>query len=233
MTVYQLPDQVPIFPHPEESDENGLLAVGGDLSPERLLIAYQSGIFPWYEDSQPILWWSPNPRLILEPEQFKCSRSLKKSIRNRGYEIRTDTCFEEVIHACGETRLAQGKGTWITEDMKQAYINLFDLGYAHSVETWHEGNLVGGLYGIFLGRAFFGESMFMKATDASKMAFAALASLMQAWDVHFIDCQVTSDHLLTLGAFEIPRFEFLDRLEKAMEFPTVPQKWDFSHSVIW
>lgn len=227
MPIYQLMDHIPVFPSPEEAERDGLLAIGGDLSPERLLVAYQQGIFPWYEEGQPLLWWSPDPRLIMEPKNFKLSRSLKKVIRKGQFQVRTDTSFSEVIRACATIRTENDQGTWITMDMEEAYIRLHELGYAHSVETWYDGELVGGLYGIFLGRAFFGESMFMRKTDASKVAFAALVEQMKKWKVDLIDCQVTSNHLKSLGAVEIPRLEFLKRLKQAISFKTIPQKWAF------
>jgi len=226
MPVYQLLDDIPLFPPQNDAEPEGLLAIGGDLSMERLLSAYQQGIFPWYEDGQPILWWSPDPRLIIEPKNFKVSRSLRKVLKKQIFQVKTDTAFSQVIEACGGPRRS-GQGTWITEDIKDAYTQLHELGYAHSVESWYEEELVGGLYGIFMGKCFFGESMFAKKTDASKVAFASLVTQMKDWGVDMIDCQVTSDHLLSLGAHEIPRQEFLQRLKFAIQRQTPPKKWSF------
>ncbi len=226
MPVYQLLDDIPLFPPHNGAEPEGLLAVGGDLSIERLLSAYQQGIFPWYEDGQPILWWSPDPRLIIEPKNFKVSRSLRKVLKKQIFQVKTDTVFPQVIEACGGPRRS-GQGTWITADIKAAYTELHELGYAHSVESWYEGELVGGLYGIFMGKCFFGESMFAKKTDASKVAFASLVEQMKVWGVEMIDCQVTSSHLLSLGAHEIPRQEFLQRLKFATQIQTPPKKWSF------
>ena len=226
MPVYQLLERVPIFPPQNHAEPEGLLAVGGDLSTERLLVAYQQGIFPWYEDGQPILWWTPDPRLIIEPENLKISRSLRKTLKKEVFQIKSDTAFAQVIEACRAPR-PQSRNTWITADMAAAYNRLHVLGYAHSVESWCGNELVGGLYGVYLGKCFFGESMFSWKTDASKVAFVALLQQMQAWNVELIDCQVTSDHLLRLGAHEIPRQEFLQRLQQAIEHPTNLQKWDF------
>lgn len=226
MPIYQLLESVPVFPPQHHAEPEGLLAVGGDLSTKRLLAAYQQGIFPWYEEGQPILWWSPDPRLIIEPDHLKISRSLRKTLKKQVFQIKSDTAFAQVLRACAAPR-DQSHGTWITPDMQAAYNRLHDLGYAHSVESWHEGELVGGLYGVYLGKCFFGESMFSWKTDASKVAFVALLQKMKAWNVELVDCQVTSDHLLRLGAHEIPRPEFLQRLQRATEHPTTREKWDF------
>jgi leucyl/phenylalanyl-tRNA--protein transferase len=170
MPVYQLPKE-PLFPHPSEAVDDGLLAIGGDLSPERLVAAYASGIFPWYGDDDPILWWSPDPRLVLYPEKFKVSKSLRQTLNKKPFEIRIDFAFEEVIDNCSKIPRKEQHGSWITDEMKLAYIKMFDLGLAHSIETWEGNKLVGGLYGLSLGNAFFGESMFHKRKDASKIAF--------------------------------------------------------------
>jgi len=222
MPVYQLID-LPIFPPADETEETGLLALGGDLSTPRLLQAYRQGIFPWYEEGQPILWWSPDPRCILELEGLKVSRSLRKVIRNGPFELRYDTAFGEVIQACAELR--EEDGTWLTADMKAAYLRLHRLGFAHSVETWQGDELVGGLYGVYLGRAFFGESMFSRRSDASKVALVGLVELLKARQVELIDCQVRTDHLIRMGAIEIPRIEFLRRLKAALRFPTDRGSW--------
>ncbi len=202
------------FPDPGYALEepNGLLAVGGDLSPARLLNAYRQGIFPWYSDGQPILWWSPDPRAVLFPDQFKVSRSLRKSLRKRPFRVTLDTAFAAVIEACSEPR-DDGAGTWITEEMKQAYIQLHGIGFAHSVECWEGEELVGGLYGVSMGKVFFGESMFTRRTDASKIGFAHLVEQLKDWGFGLIDCQVHSGHLASLGAEDIPREEFLGLLD--------------------
>ena len=213
------------FPPPEHAEEDGLLAMGGDLRVERLLAAYRTGIFPWYSDGQPILWWSPDPRLVLFPDEFHCSRSLRRTLKRGTFEIRFDTAFEEVIEACANAPRNYGDGTWITPGMRHAYTRLHELGFAHSVEAWRGGALAGGLYGLSLGACFFGESMFTRETDASKAALSALVTLCRAWNFAFIDCQVTNDHLLSLGAREIPRAAFLEQLELALRKPTREGSW--------
>lgn len=212
------------FPDVSLASEEGLLALGGDLSPERLLSAYSKGIFPWYNPGEPILWWSPDPRCVLIPQQFKASRSLKKSIRKQGFEFAMDRDFEQVITQCAQPRIHQ-PGTWITQEMKQAYVELHKLGHAHSMETWMDGQLVGGLYGIAIGGMFFGESMFSLVNDASKAALSNLISKLLLWQFQLIDCQITSTHLLSLGAQEIPRTEFMKKLEWAMSQPGKTGCW--------
>jgi leucyl/phenylalanyl-tRNA--protein transferase len=230
MPVYQLID-LPIFPPPEEADESGLVAVGGDLSVPRLLAAYSQGIFPWYSEDQPILWWNPDPRLILEPGELKISRSLGKVLRKGLFEIRVDTAFPEVIRACAALRAGlEDDGTWITPAVETAYTRLHRLGYAHSIESWLEGQLVGGLYGVSLGRCFFGESMFSRRTDASKVALVALVDLLKSLGIDLIDCQVRTEHLISLGAKEIPRAEFLQRLKAGMRAPTLRRAWTWPPS---
>jgi len=224
MAIFRLTGQV-AFPPVHFAEEDGLLAVGGDLRPERLLAAYEAGIFPWYSEGQPILWWSPDPRLVLFPGEFHRSRSLRKTIRRGTFELRFDTAFEEVITGCAEAPRSYGEGTWITHQMKRAYKRLHELGYAHSIECWHEGVLAGGVYGLSLGSCFFGESMFTRVTDASKVALSAMARLCEAWGFEFIDCQVTNDHLLSLGAREISREDFLKRLHRNLEHPTRRGSW--------
>ena len=189
------------------AEPNGLLAAGADLSPARLLTAYRSGIFPWYGKDQPVLWWSPDPRMVLFPAEFRVPRSLAKRLRRRDYEIRTDTAFETVMRACAAPRDGDA-GTWITPDMVAAYCELHRLGHAHCVETWIDGELAGGLYGIALGRAFYGESMFTRAPDASKIALAHLVRQLMQWQFGMIDCQMNTTHLARFGAREIPRSEF-------------------------
>ena len=203
------------FPEIERAltDPDGLLAVGGDLSAERIIQAYSKGIFPWYEDGQPILWWSPNPRMILYPQDLHLSRSLKKTIRKKPFQITTDQDFEGVLFGCAESRQGQD-GTWITADMHEAYLNLHHLGIAHSIESWKDGHLVGGLYGLALGPVFFGESMFSRQTDASKIAFATLVQHLQKLGYQMIDCQVFTHHLASFGAIEIPREDFQKKLHQ-------------------
>jgi leucyl/phenylalanyl-tRNA--protein transferase len=210
MPVYQLTDEL-VFPHPSLSDPIGLLAVGGDLSPERLLLAYANGIFPWYSDPGPMLWWSPDPRLVLFPGELRVSHSLRRVIKKRVFTVTIDEAFGEVIRACANSRAE----TWITRDMIRAYELLHTLGYAHSFETFQEGRLVGGLYGVAMGKAFFGESMFSAVTDASKVALVHMVSYLAELDYQFIDCQTTTEHLKRFGAREIPRKEFLRLLAKA------------------
>ncbi|GHU06228.1 leucyl/phenylalanyl-tRNA--protein transferase [Betaproteobacteria bacterium] len=214
-------------------EPNGLLAAGGALTPEWLLSAYRRGIFPWYGAGEPILWWSPHPRLILVPGEIKIRRSLLKVLRRQQFEVRVDTGFAAVISACAAPR-EPGGSTWITPEMQAAYCRMFELGYAHSVECWRDGRLVGGLYGIALGRAFFGESMFSRERDASKVALAHLARLLAARNVAVIDCQMTTPHLLSMGAREIPRAEFCAGLDTWTQSAT-PQHWphDLALSVDW
>ncbi len=224
MPIFRLVDE-PVFPPPDYADPSGLLAVGGDLSNERLLEAYRVGIFPWYSDDQPILWWSPDPRLILDLKDFKISRSLGKTLKKGVFQVTFDHAFEEVIQACAVVPREAQNGTWITAEMQEAYINLHGLGYAHSVEAWFGGKLAGGLYGVSLGKCFFGESMFHLKTDASKVALATLVERLKRWDFHFIDSQMTTEHMVRLGAKELPRRIFLKRLQSALRHPTRRGRW--------
>lgn len=205
-----------VFPPVEHAlrEPDGLLAIGGDLAPERILSAYRHGIFPWFSPGQPILWWSPDPRAVLLPEKLKVSRSLRKTINKGSFQVTFDTAFEQVIRACATTPRRGQPGTWITGEMQQAYIHLHHMGHAHSVESWSGDELVGGLYGLRLGRVFYGESMFSRRTDASKVAFVHLVRKLQEEGVMLIDCQVTTDHLLSLGAEEIPRRRFVELLRE-------------------
>lgn len=205
-------------------EPNGLLAAGGDLSTQRLIDAYSRGIFPWFSPGDPILWWSPDPRMVLFPDELKVSRSLRKTLKKPDYEIRFDTAFRQVMQACAAPRKEQG-GTWITPAMVSAYTELHRLGLAHSVETWMGGKLVGGLYGIGLGRMFYGESMFSLATDASKIAFVHLVRQLERWGYGMIDCQMKTSHLASLGAHEIPRAEFSQKLTELVNFPGDISHW--------
>jgi leucyl/phenylalanyl-tRNA---protein transferase len=219
MSIEWLDPFDPDYPFPPVdtafTDPDGLLAAGGDLSPKRLLRAYQRGIFPWYEAGQPILWWSPNPRAVLYPERFRITRSLRKSLRRKPYIVSFDRAFRDVVLGCAAPR-RRGGGTWITNDMLEAYCQLHAQGCAHSVEVWHaqDGQLIGGLYGVALGRIFFGESMFSWAPDASKIGFAYLARHLQAWEYPLIDCQLPSPHMESLGAEMISRSHFLKMLTR-------------------
>jgi leucyl/phenylalanyl-tRNA--protein transferase len=220
------------FPRVERAlkNPNGLLAAGADLSLERLLEAYRRGIFPWYSSGQPPLWWSPDPRMVLECEALKVSRSLSKSMRNKGYQVRIDTAFPEVLRGCSAPR-RDDAGTWLGPDMRVAYLRLHSAGYAHSFETWREGELVGGLYGVALGRMFYGESMFSRATDASKVALVGLVQVLRSRGFPLIDCQVHTPLLESLGAREISRREFLRALASLVNYPEPPMKWNAKSSV--
>ncbi len=224
MPVFRLPDEI-IFPSPELAEEDGLLAVGGDLSVERLLLAYSMGIFPWYSDGYPILWWSPDPRLVLMPGDLRVSRSLRQTIKKGTYRITFDKAFERVIRSCAESPRRGDDGTWITEEMIEAYCRLHEKGFAHSVESWAGGELAGGLYGVALGGVFFGESMFARKSDASKAAFVKLVEQLARWKFRVIDCQVTTRHLISLGAKEVSRSEFLRIMKTALKVRTPQGKW--------
>ena len=216
MTVFLLGQDPETFPPPERADRSGLLAVGGDLTPPRLLAGYRRGIFPWYSEGQPILWHSPDPRFVLLPGKLHVPRSLEKVLRRRTYEIRADSAFSEVLRACAEVPRPGQDGTWITAEMQEAYRTLHRLGHAHSVEAWRDGALAGGLYGVALGRVFFGESMFTRAPDASKAAFVTAARALFDAGCLLIDCQVETDHLARFGAVDVPRRRFLHLLSPAV-----------------
>lgn len=213
------------FPPVELSNRDGLLAVGGDLNPKRILNAYSNGIFPWYSEGQPIMWWSPNPRMVLFPDQFKISKSLRQIIRNDRFTVSFDGCFEDVIQACRSVRRKEQEGTWITRELLHALIALNKMGYAHSVETFREGKLVGGLYGISLGGVFFGESMFHFESSASKVALYHLVEFLKKHNFDLIDAQQQTEHLSSLGAIAINRKEFLLRIAKSMEKQTIRGDW--------
>ncbi len=224
MPVYMLGEKF-IFPDPNDAEETGLLGIGGDLKPERLLLAYKSGIFPWYSEDDPILWFSPNPRLIFELEDYKPGRTLRKVINSEKYEVRIDTKFEEVMKSCAEISRTHQSGTWITGEMIAAYTRLYELGYAHSFETFYNDELVGGLYGVSLGGAFFGESMFHSKKDSSKVAFHHLVLKCREYNFDFIDSQVPTEHMKQLGCVEISRNLFLKRLKNALLKDTVKGHW--------
>lgn len=226
MPVYLLSEDL-VFPSPQLARKEGLLAVGGDLSQERLLLAYRMGIFPWYSENEPIMWWSPDPRLVLYPSEFRISRSLKKTVRKQVFDMTVDAAFESVINACASSRTQADEGTWIVAEMIDAYCRLHESGLAHSVEVWQDGELAGGLYGVSLGKCFFGESMFTYITDASKVALVALVKHLRALEFDLIDCQVSTPHLLNFGAREIPRTRFLRELAQALKAPTLKGKWSF------
>ena len=221
----------PCFPPVETAlkDPNGLLAMGGDLSQDRLLEAYRHGIYPWFNPGEPILWWSPDPRMVLVPDAVRVTRSLAKRIRNGGFELRVDTAFVRVMEACAAPR-KDAAGTWISPAMIAAYERLHRAGYAHSIESWHDGELVGGLYGVAIGRMFYGESMFSRAPDASKVALVRLARQLQAWEFGLIDCQMETAHLASLGAQAIPRQAFTARLRELVNLPSRPGPWSFDAS---
>jgi leucyl/phenylalanyl-tRNA--protein transferase len=215
------------FPAVERASPEGLLALGGDLSAARLLAAYRRGIFPWYSRGQPILWWSPDPRAVLFPDELRVSRSLRKRLRAETFTVTMDRDFRGVVRACAGPRRGPGGGTWITPEMLEAYAHLHDLGYAHSVEVSEQGRLVGGLYGVSLGAGFFGESMFSHASDASKVALVWLVGQIRRWGFRFVDCQLSSDHLFSLGAREIPRARFLALLGEALATQDRRGRWRF------
>ncbi|MBX7224955.1 MAG: leucyl/phenylalanyl-tRNA--protein transferase [Chitinophagales bacterium] len=203
------------FPNPENAYE-GVVAIGGDLSPHRLLNAYKNGIFPWFSEDEPIIWWCPDPRFVLFPKDLIISKSMKKLFEKKTFEITTNHCFAQVIQACAQQKRPEQDGTWITQEMTDAYLQLHKLGYAHSVEVWQDKQLVGGLYGVIIGKAFFGESMFFKVSNASKYGFIWLVKQLQEQGFHFIDCQIETNHLKSLGASHIPRKEFLQLVKLAV-----------------
>lgn len=215
------------FPPVEQATADGLLAIGGDLQPGRLLEAYRHGIFPWYNEEQPILWWSPDPRTVLFPEKLHISRSLKRSLRPDLFTVTFDRCFRDVMIQCAGPRPQYPEsGTWITPAMVEAYTALHEMGHAHSVETWRDGQLVGGVYGVAIGGAFFAESMFTKVDDASKVALVTLVRRLHAWGFTIIDCQQASPHVMRLGAEEIPRRDFVQRLSSALALLNHRGRWD-------
>ena len=212
MPVFLLSDKIE-FPSPHLASEEGLLAVGGDLTLKRLLMAYSMGIFPWYSADEPIMWWSPNPRLVLYPREIRISKTLKKIIKKRLFQVTMDSNFLQVITQCAQVRLNKNESTWIIKDMIDAYCELHESGFAHSVEAWHKGELAGGLYGVSLGRCFFGESMFTLVNNASNVALVQLVEYLNSLSFDMIDCQINTKHLTRFGAIEFPREHFLKKLE--------------------
>lgn len=226
MPVFWLSPEDVVFPHPELANQDGILAVGGDLSEERLLLAYQSGLFPWFNPEDPIIWWSPDPRFVLYPKNLKVSKSMRPYFNQRKFRVTFDRDFTAVIKACQQQRRrGQGGGTWITDEMLDAYIKLHRLGYAHSVEVWEDSEMVGGLYGISIGKVFFGESMFTRVSNASKVGFITLVTELEKRGFWLIDCQQETNHLASLGAETISRKEFLALLEKNKEERTLKGNW--------
>ena len=223
--IHWLQSDEPFPPvHSALAEPNGLLAAGGDLSAERLIEAYRQGIFPWFSDGEPILWWSPDPRMVLVPAEIKVTRSLAKVLRNRVFEVRADSAFRQVMQACAEPRANQ-RGTWISDDMIGAYHALHRRGIAHSIETWIDGELAGGLYGVAIGRMFYGESMFTRAPNASKIALVHLARQLQRWGFELIDCQMHTTHLERMGGREVPRAAFMRKLGELVNYPPITGAW--------
>lgn len=225
MPLFRLSERLD-FPPAWLARSDGLLCIGGDLSAQRILLAYENGIFPWFSENEPILWWSPDPRLVLFPGNIKVSRSLNKKIKKKSFHLTVDHAFEETILSCSKPRRKEYPGTWLVEEMIAAYVHLHKLGYAHSIETWKEDRLVGGLYGICLGGMFFGESMFSFENDASKIALTALALYLKQNRFDLIDCQVTTSHLLSMGATEISRNSYLDIIQKSVKRTDIKNMWD-------
>jgi leucyl/phenylalanyl-tRNA--protein transferase len=219
MTVFLLNNSL-VFPDPRCAEPDGLVAVGGDLRVERLILAYQNGIFPWYSEGNPIMWFSPDPRLLLFPDEMRVSKSLRRIINSEDFEIRFDNCFEEVIMKCATVKRKNQDATWITDDMTDAYVQLYNEGFAHSVETFYQDELVGGLYGISLGGAFFGESMFYSMSNASKVSLYCLVEKLKSWGFDFIDSQIPTNHMKSLGAREVERESFLAMLKLTLKRKT-------------
>lgn len=223
MPIFRITDEHR-FPHPTLADSSGLLGVGGDLDPDRLLLAYANGIFPWF-DEPPVLWWSPDPRMVLEVEDLRVPRSTRKHLRRSTYTVTLDMAFDEVLRRCAETRRPGQQGTWITTDMQQAYLTLHERGFAHSAEAWMDGELVGGLYGVALGRLFAGESMFAVAPDASKVAFVTMVQHLASLGFPLVDCQIHTEHLARFGAKLVERDVFLDSIAPLVRQPSLRHRW--------
>lgn len=224
MPVFLLSDDI-VFPSPHLASKEGLLAVGGDLTQKRLLLAYQMGIFPWFSNNEPIMWWSPDPRLILIPGEMRISRTLKKTIKKNMFDVTMDSAFVQVINQCAQVRLQNNQDTWIVKEMIDAYCKLHESGFAHSVEAWHRGELAGGLYGVSLGGSFFGESMFTRVSNASNVAFVKLVEHLIAQSFDLVDCQIPTEHLVRFGAKEISRARFLRALDESLKKPTLRGRW--------
>lgn len=231
MPVFQLTDELR-FPDPALAEEGGLLAIGGDLQPSRLVLAYSRGIFPWYSEGRPILWWCPSPRLVLRPSELEVNRTLRKILRRGPYRLTMDQAFEQVIDACASMPRADQDGTWITNEMRAAYVELHHRGLAHSVEAWADDELAGGLYGLSLGGMFFGESMFTRQPNASKIAFASLVRQLEQWSFDLVDCQVVTEHMVRFGARELELQDFLDVLHRSVRRPTRRGEWAFELQVV-
>lgn len=225
MPVFLLSDEI-AFPPPQLASKKGLLAVGGDLTQKRLLLAYHMGIFPWFSNNEPIMWWSPDPRFVLFPEEIKISKTLKKTIRKKTFKVTMDAAFVQVINLCAQVRLQNDQDTWIVQEMIDAYCKLHELGVAHSVETWYQGELAGGLYGVSLGGSFFGESMFTLVSNASNVALVRLVEYLNSRSFDLIDCQITTPHLIRFGAKEISRVRFLETLHHSLKKPTLKGRWE-------
>ena len=225
MPVFKLSEEL-VFPSPELARDDGILAIEGDLSPDRILLAYSNGIFPWYSKGQPIIWWCPDPRFVLFPKKITISHSLKKGIKRNKFKITYDKDFRSVITGCQQSPRRNQSGTWITDEMLEAYCKLHTVGYAHSVEAWYDGNLAGGFYGVSLGRCFMGESMFTKVPNASKVAFATLTGDLIKNQFIVVDSQVYTDHMSNFGAENISRSEYLKILYEALEYETIVGNWN-------
>jgi len=225
--IYSLDIQSIGFPDPNDAEHDGLIAFGGDLTPKRLISAYSQGIFPWFSPGDPILWWSPDPRLVLFPSKIHVSKSMKKIIKKNIFRVTMDQAFESVISECADIRIQNGEETWLTNEMKEAYTQLYHIGIAHSVEVWIDDALAGGLYGVSLGRTFFGESMFSKYSNASKVALLALSVFVNAYHFDMIDCQVPTNHLISMGAEKISRKHFLGMLHDSLQYKTLRGRWTF------
>ncbi len=224
MPIFELSKEI-LFPDPELADPSGILAVGGDLSPQRLLQAYKTGVFPWFNEGDPIVWWSPDPRTVLYPAEVKVSHSMRKVLRDKKFKVTLDHAFEAVIAQCKAQKRVGQKGTWITQEMLEAYVQLHEQGYAHSVEVWIDHVLMGGLYGVSIGGVFAGESMFSKTSNASKVAFITLARLLEQLKFTMLDCQVYTKHLASLGAHEISREQYLEELSRGLQQTTLKGNW--------
>jgi leucyl/phenylalanyl-tRNA--protein transferase len=224
MPIFLLSDDI-AFPSPYLASKEGLLAVGGDLTQKRLLLAYRMGIFPWFSNNEPIMWWSPDPRLVLFPEEIRISKTLKKILKKKMFHVTMDSAFDQVINQCAQARLQNNQATWIVEEMIDAYCKLHEFGFAHSVEAWHQGELAGGVYGVSLGGCFFGESMFTQVSNASNVALVKLVEYLLSLSFDMIDCQIFTEHLIRFGAKEIPRVRFLEKLNASLKKPTLKGRW--------